>query len=432
MGPMGPIGRIGLMGRVGRIGLMGLMGLVGLGLMGCSSGGSEQEPETPQVQGTPIAFSALEGDEKEVSNGTRAYGANETNGANGTNGANRANGPEGANRAFTRATSLHDKSVDAFRMWGYKNMSYDDGTGYGNLQLVFPCYYVHWIENSAMTSITNTHNWDYILMGYPDQTVKYWDWSASAYRFFGVAETVGSNVASGKEKNYGINEANWAYETNGPYTAYELSFTADAANDSDAPYYSKLWFSNGSRFGQPVQLEFMKPFAKVRFMFTYSNTDPEAEKPELEDPVFRPITANRVIYRKGTFIVSYPITGTFTTESWRIENVTNSITGFTVPYTVDVYDNSEPPSKVETGNYHWEIVLPAKAEDQGAFQLTVTVNGEDKTCTVPEQYMNWQPGYSYTYVFKVNEEGGVELGGINVAITEWGTGLEDDYIIYNW
>ena len=363
--------------------------------MACSSSDdSEQEVDVPET-GTPIAFSAQQGEETAVTQGARRAAS------------------------MTRSSDL-ESIVTTFRVWAFKNTQ-NNSDDYSTYQTVIPEYFVHWEDHSASTTTTNTHDWDYVLPGYPEQTIKYWDWNAKAYRFFGAADIVGSNIATGK----------W----NSTNDIYELSFTADAANADDAPYYSKLWFSDGSGpdrlFGRPVLLEFMKPFVKVRFMFTYANTDPAVPKPLLEDPEFRPVTENQTIAVKGKFVVSYPIASSATTESWSISNITNSITSFTVPYTETIYpggDTAQEPEQV--GSYHWETVLPAT--NQGAFQLTVTINGEDKNCTVPAQYMNWQPGYSYTYIFKVNETGGVELAGVNIGITEWGEGKTDDYILYNW
>ena len=89
----------------------------------------------------------------------------------------------------TRATTPLEDYTTSFRVWAYKNMSETAGV-YGNTQMVFPGFTVRWINNSAATSTTNSDGWEYILVAYPDQTPKYWDWYAKAYRFFGVPESV--------------------------------------------------------------------------------------------------------------------------------------------------------------------------------------------------------------------------------------------------
>ena len=45
--------------------------------------------------------------------------------------------------------------------------------------------------------------------------------------------------------------------------------------------------------------------------------------------------------------------------------------------------------------------------------------------------MSWLPGYSYTYIFKITEEGGVEIGWVETAVTDW-TEMNADHTVYNW
>ena len=61
----------------------------------------------------------------------------------------------------------------------------------------------------------------------------------------------------------------------------------------------------------------------------------------------------------------------------------------------------------------------------------MTIDNETKTITVPAAYMQWQPGYSYTYIFKVTEEGGVEIDLVQSAFREWDN-VEINHYVYNW
>ena len=147
--------------------LIGFIGLMGW-LMGCSSDSKEQYPTEP-MSSTPITFSANQGEEQTV---TRA------------------------------GTSLHDKGVSTFKVWGYKNMSYNnDGTeSYGDLQTVFPGYTVNWTSNSSGSTTTNSNGWDYVNLissTGDEQSIKYWDWNAEAYRFFGVTGRSSGTCATG-------------------------------------------------------------------------------------------------------------------------------------------------------------------------------------------------------------------------------------------
>ena len=304
----------------------------------------------------------------------------------------------------TRADTPLEDLAKSFRVWSYKSMSYNSTTGYGSTQTVMDQYHVQWVTNTANTSVTNSSDWDYILTTHPEQTPKYWDWEAKAYRFFGSAE---------KSATPGT----WTHTTEDGNNVYKYECNIDATNAEDAPLYTHLWFSTGGvdfptrQFGQPVTLEFIKPFAEVVFRFTYSNPD-ATPLPAIEEADFRPLTEGQRIALMGEVEITFPITGAATQETWEsTPEYTKFLTAFT------------------TKDTPYEV-FPIR--NQGAYRLTVTVNGADKECIVPDTYTNWSPGYRYTYVFKVNDEGGVELETVKMGVTTWTSVTPVDYNLYNW
>ena len=401
-----------------RYGQIIIMAIVALISTACShgsdvleSGGVSVPAPQPTTQ-TAITFSGQQGEEQVVNSGAgaRAYEANE---ANGVNRANRA----GATRA---GTPLSDAGVTRFTVWGYKNMSYDEGTSsYGDLQTVFPGYQVKWGINSAATTTTNSHGWEYILTEEPEQTIKYWDWAARAYRYFAVTGSSShtDNAPSGHEFTFAADAS--------PIREGDASADAKiAANIAATPFFTKLWFSTGAiedyptkQFGKPVQLEFLKPFSRVRFLFTYSYS---AEAVKVTSPSFKP-TDGSGIARKGTVTVSYPLTGTATTESYTITKNDSPAEGEKLEAFTEEY--------IPEGTEKWYTVFPAPS--QGSYTMSVTVDNVAKTAVVPAEYMTWQPGYSYTYIFKITEQGGVEIDLVQSAVTPW-TELENDHQVYNW
>lgn len=385
-----------------RTGLKIHIGLLALtGLLGCSQETQDTPdsplPLEPEIPETAIVFSANQADETAM---------------------------------VTRAgNSLHDKGVTAFKTWGYKNMTYDNTTDSypdDGLQTVIPGYTVSWQDNSAATTTTNSNGWDYILNTHPEQTVKFWDWNARAYRFFGVTGNI-----DGTLRDYANDKA------------YELTMTADATTTeaiAATPYISTLWFSTGNReffptkeFGRPVQLEFLKPFARVRFIYKYVFP---REGLTIEDQEFKPATdytdieADKVkIALKGSVTVSYPLTGTDTKETYSTAADADKsirLEKFTTDY--DPEDDSKDYSGTGTDN-GWYTVFPNA--NQGSYKLSLRINNALRTCTVPAEYMNWLPGYSYTYVFKINEEGGVEIDMVQSAFIPW-VELEGSKTVYNW
>ena len=396
----GPMRCMGLLGHIRPISLIGLISLYGL--ISCSHEEAIEPTPVPE-DGTPIVFTAMQQEEQTV---TRSD-------------------TEGNSLSAVTRSPLYDVT-SIFQVYGYKNMGYAEGDpiSYTDPQQVFPGYTVRWQENSANTTVTNTNGWEYVNQqntGNDEQTIKYWDWSATAYRFFG---TTGSMT-------FGTNE------TNGVVYEATLSIDADATSSDNinaTPYFSRLWFSNGNtttyptrQFGLPVQLEFVKPYSKVRFMFVPADPDVELEDLNLTDPSFRPTPPSesstdvqKLIATAGTFTVTYPLSGIKTVEEWAVSSVTGtlSVDGLTEYYT------QETP--------HWYTVLPAKADDQGTYTLTISVNGETLECVVPKEFMEWLPGYEYTYIFKVDDVGGVELGQVTSAYTDWLRGEEKEHPIYNW
>ena len=388
------------------IGLITLLTLVSCG----GGGGGEDDLSAPQevvanAEMVPITFSGSEGVEATV---TRAEG-----------------------------TPLSETGVNAFKVWGYKNMDYTASI-YGDLQTVFPGYTVSWGANTAYTTTSNTNNWEYVG---GNQTIKFWDWAANAYRFFAATGWGNPSTPPTPPAEYAEGTTYGADGTYGPagaYKTYEISMLADASNAtkiSAAPYFSRLWFSNGStepsspyydkQFGKPVTLEFLKPYARVRFMYIYMYP---REGIVLSDQKFVPSESSKKTYSKGIVTVTYPLTGTDTKEWYSMEEIYESESD-----SILINQDYDPEDDTKTYYNHcvggWYTVLPNTS--QGSYTLSVSVGGDPKNAVVPAEYMQWKPGYSYTYIFKITDKGGVEIGWVEYAVTPWDE-MRIDRKVYNW
>ena len=405
-----------VMRPIGQMCLVGLIGLVSLITFSCllvsCGGGAAGEDDLSAPQGmvaneemVPITFSGNQGTETTV---TRAGGS-----------------------------PLSDKGITRFQVWGYKNTAED----YSTYQTVFPCYQVDWHANSAATTTTNTNNWEYILVGKPDQTIKFWDWAATAYRFIaatGWDPSTPANAAAYVEgKTYG---ATGTYGPEDAYKTYKISMFADAsdaARIAAAPYFSRLWFSTGEmgnypdkQFGKPVTLEFLKPYARVRFIYTYVYP---REGIVLTEQTFMPTDGSKKTYSKGIVTVTYPLTGTDTKEWYSMEEMYA-----TEADSILINQDYDPEDDTKTYYNHcvggWYTVLPNTS--QGSYTLSVYINdpeknSDPKTAVVPAEYMQWKPGYSYTYIFIITDKGGVEIGWVDYAVTPW-SDIVADHTVYNW
>lgn len=389
-------------------------------LLGACCHDDDEKPV--QEKGTPITFSGSEAETQQ--GGTRAYEPHKTNGTYRTQGGTRA------------ATPLSDLGIRQFKVWGFKNTGND--ANYPTYQTVFPGYAVEWEANSAATSTTNTSNWEYILTSHPDQTVKYWDLSAAAYRF--AARTTSIEATENISVNTLTHDTELTLTIPGLYSDHV----------EDAPYVSKLWFSTGEyehypdkQFLKPVVLEFVKPFSQVRFMFVSADPNVEIKDMELSDMLFKP-TDNSGVGIDGSVVVTYPITGTTLRETFD-STPSKTITGFTQDYTEDIkftaaeisaakvgdpaYGKTTDDVKI-AGSYLWYTVLPVSS--QGSFTLSLSVYGEPRTAVVPAGYMTWKAGYQYTYIFKVDGDGGVKFGDLLTAFTGWSEGFTGVEAVYNW
>ena len=381
---MRPIGLIGLIGPIGLI-------ILCLTLVSCGGGGDDDlgAPQTAAVNNelVPITF----------------------------------NGSQGIEAAVTRAsgTPLHDAGVNQFHVWGYKNMT--SGT-----QKVFPGYQVDWHDNSAATTTTNTNGWEYV--GISDQTIKYWDWGAKAYRFFAVTGWT-------KETPPATYDATKTYKTDETENPYSVSMLANASNATEmdaSPYFSRLWYSTGNptdypdkQFGKPVTLEFVKPYARVRFIYNYVYP---REGITLGIQEFKPTDGGKIA-RKGIVTVHYPTDNTKDKEWYTVVAQTGEGSGELNAFTED-FDPEDDTKTYTTCDKGWYPVLPNPT--QGSYTLTVSINGgTPKTAVVPAEYMKWLPGYSYTYIFKITDKGGIEIGWVDYKVTKW-TEMEVSKSVYNW
>lgn len=308
--------------------------------------------------------------------------------------------------AGTRATDL-ESVCNTFKVYGYKNTTYDAGTdSYSGLQTVFGGYQVNYAFGSASTS--NSHDWEYV--NGTTQTIKYWDYAAKAYRFAAFAPATAAVTTQ--------------------QTADKVTFTVSANAKSSAtiattPYFSKLWFSNNNypdytAFGAPVELTFIQPFSRVRIMFidevgnavntssiVYQKTTPGSIQ-------FKPADASKSIAINGQMVITYPITGTEKVETYEATAGTASgdkLTSISEPY-------EETLAFASTAK-KWYTTL--SIGQQGAYVMSLQYNGYLRTATVPEVYMNWQPGYQYTYVFKLTDKAATFVPELSVY-TKWQAG----------
>lgn len=319
----------------------------------------------------------------------------------------------------TRATNLEDHGVTDFYVWGYKTKDYNPTTKvYSGLETVMDQYRVKWASNTAGTTATNAFDWEY--MGITDhgqtQNIKYWDFLATSYRYFGIAPCSSDLIT------YGMNAAK---------DEYDITFHADATDTEHAPYISKLWFASlqdvDSKYGQTVVMEFMKPVTKVRIEL-YDDNGLLIRKPTelngITELNFGP-SDNSAIVQKGTLKVSYPILGSIT--------YTQYLPKLTIegdPMGSIKIDRLKAITDEADDDYHdWYYVLPHIL--QGSFQLRLVQADKTRIASVPSELMSWNPNTEYTYRFKITGNEIQFIDVVQIGVTEWKY-ESSQHPIYNW
>lgn len=300
-----------------------------------------------------------------------------------------------------------------FKVWGYKTTGGNYTSGFDQSQNVMNGYTVNWTQQTANTTSSNTADWEYV--GIANQTIKYWDYSATSYRFFAYSiPTAAGNITapffSGPSTTEGSTYLHASF-------SIPFNYDKDATNVS-TPYISNLWLSDNQNFenrkyGACVKLTFAPIITKVRFKFNY-----QAESQvSITNISFRNVN-NAPSPTSGNIIINYPITGMDTQASyiWETTGTETEPINFTIPYEEEGDLNHQTTTRNK-----WYFVPPlgdSKTTQQSAYIITADINGKKATATVPAEFMQWKAGYQYTYIFKITEAG-TNIAFTNMQVEKW-------------
>ena len=345
-------------------------------------------------------------------------------------------------QAMSRASVPANTFFNAMTVYGFKTFA--DGSP---TQLVFSGYRLTYDATKVGTDQTNSSGWDYLgLSGSAtmdgttwtwEQTIHYWDFSAYDYRFVawakperdgqgntinwtGIAKptvSVYPAVTIGEQSPYQITN-NFATFSKDASNMVSLTVAADIADTLHAPMVSRmeavkpssLHTSTGMR---SVVLHFSRPFCRVRFLLEDQDGRLSEMGVDLPDTSslrsvtrthFAPKSGDGALSIKGDVVVaSFPVLTTATTSGALYVKDDGSRQSPADPMTVPY----EKPAKDAKGLFtkgsneeKWYTFLPTTWQEP--FVLSITYGGVERTAVVPTEFLNWQPGYAYTYVFKVS------------------------------
>lgn len=106
-----------------------------------------------------------------------------------------------------------------FKVWGYKTTGGNYTSGFDQSQNVMDGYTVSWTQQTANTTSSNTADWEYV--GIANQTIKYWDYSATSYRFFAYSIP----TAAGNSSAPSFQEPTSIEGSTAKYASFSIPFT---------------------------------------------------------------------------------------------------------------------------------------------------------------------------------------------------------------
>lgn len=313
---------------------------------------------------------------------------------------------------------------------------------------VFDNYNVKWIDNSANTTLSNTANWEYVgqtynsLSSLKNQTIKYWDYSASQYDFW--AYSLGGSSATVTSMAHNATLTSEAYKFTG--TAADLSKVY--ISDLVTAYNPAV--TNQPQYAQQVTLTFRSLVAKIRLALYetvpgYSVKDvkfyTDASTVATDDKayLYTSGTGGNVFNTSGDCIVKFPTIGKSNVNDPDYNKAHVSFTAAATSGTANNMDfgalanfagkdvaeaeatvylgrtsNTATFAGTATPDNYYTIVLPNETGSVLNLKVDYTLLSVDgsgetikvtgATAMVPAAYAQWKSGYAYTYLFKISDK----------------------------
>lgn len=377
----------------------------------------------------------------------------------------------------TRANQTGEAAANAlqkkFVVYGYKQ---------GSDAPVFDHYTISWNGHKGQTE-SNTQGWEYVgetpnsLSQLHDQTIKYWDYSASQYDFiaFSFGEATQGD-GTGKVLATKVT-TDPKYTLAGDVTELAKCFIADRVTAKKNIANDKKKANKLVGYKDDVQFNFRSLATKVtmgiyetvpgysikdvKFYNDGAEAIPSATKPTLF------AAGNKIPSGNGTITVTFPTTDESKTDynkahvSFGATDPANDMSS-TIAFDALSLESKEKAEenvkkyigrdittvstpKDETNKKKYETVIPAHV---GALTLKVdytlvsidgsgeVINVKGATAVVPEVYTNWEPNYAYTYIFKISDKTngstgtGTDPAGLypitfDAVVTETSEGLQE-------
>ena len=321
-----------------------------------------------------------------------------------------------------------------------------DGTAAG-MTPVFQNYLVQWKANSAGTSESNTHDWEYAGITAVDpspikgttQTIKYWDYGTASYDFAAFSTGRSEMIASGTPAAGEVLVS--AIEYNG---ADGKGYTLKGSSDDLAKcYIADMVTVEKADYQKTVQMKFRSMGTKVRMAIYetvpgYAIKDVKFYTDDATSITTGASSTNATLIgadafkTSGEYTVTYPTIGlsnkgksdynkahvklgaTSTADSNFGFGTLNYVAGEGSLSSGNNYLGRTLTNASYAGtSTYYQTVLPNEEGTSLELRIDytlVSIDGSDEEINVhgakafvPATYTKWLPNYAYTYVFKISD-----------------------------
>ena len=328
-----------------------------------------------------------------------------------------------------------------FIVTGYKGKQSDYVTAAGDDQsnIVFDNYQVLWTANTANTTETNVANWEYANKekyynsAADVQTVKYWDNNYPQYDF--IAYSLGSKEPAITATDWEGNEpkaGKIAVSTINPANLKTAAYTlTGSAADLAGCYVADLVTMKRDTEGygkDPVTIKFRHLSSNIRIGLY--ETVPGYDVKEVKfytDANATTATTNAALFSSanifstsGTYTVFYPTLNAPDNKDNNVAHVAFSGNAQAVgqlgafPQTAIGQTSTDATFGGDAATQYFTAVLPQEDGDVINLRVDFTLESNDgmheiikvydATAQIPATYSKWQPGYAYTYIFKISDK----------------------------
>lgn len=330
-----------------------------------------------------------------------------------------------ADQTSARATISVTDQFSSFRLFGVKKVK-------GELKDVFDDYGFIQMRDGVQVSGDATSGvvtgWEYashLQTAYPNQSRQYWDGSASEYRM----------IAGAPYSNSSFNTLFGRLTLSGLDAGFEVveGLTSTASADAVVcPFFSQPQKVLPDDYSKVVTMTFRYSMCRVCILVKFKNE--QATPMVIKDVEFAPNGDGRYV-NNGGLEVTYDFEPSPRYEHRTLYDDSDLTAGslrfsqITIPE-LDTDRHSLPEAywmlpTIPAYNSSWTVSLKVTPELPG-------LGEKEFSSVIPMEDMMWIPGYSYSYILELSDDGMDYISNVQAAIKDWTLTAPDNHDFYNW